>query len=93
MSSHPTSPVAKPQTRYTEPLRASPGSTLSGSPPLNTSLHSLTREASRTSLRSMLAGSMSTPNGRKPAIRVDPSMLTCFDAADRELYDLWVPKK
>ncbi|KIK68081.1 hypothetical protein GYMLUDRAFT_69084 [Collybiopsis luxurians FD-317 M1] len=74
--------------------RSSPASTLSGSPPLNASLHSLTREASRTSLRSMFAGSnIGTPNSRKPVIRADPSMLTCFDPADRELYDLWVPKK
>ena len=25
-------------------------------------------------------------------IRSDPSLLTCFDPADKELYDLWVPK-
>ena len=29
---------------------------------------------------------------RKIAIRVDHSIATCFDPADKELYDLWVPK-
>ncbi|KAF9534269.1 hypothetical protein CPB83DRAFT_902222 [Crepidotus variabilis] len=27
------------------------------------------------------------------AIRSDPSMLTCFDPADKELYELWAPKR
>ncbi|KAF8558940.1 hypothetical protein OG21DRAFT_1481233 [Imleria badia] len=29
---------------------------------------------------------------RKITIRSDPALLTCFDAADKQLYDLWVPK-
>ncbi|KAI0771607.1 hypothetical protein BD413DRAFT_58375 [Trametes elegans] len=29
---------------------------------------------------------------RKVTIRADPAMVTCFDPADRELYDLWAPK-
>ncbi|KAN0097407.1 hypothetical protein V8E55_001853 [Tylopilus felleus] len=29
---------------------------------------------------------------RKITIRSDPALLTCFDAADRQLYDLWAPK-
>ncbi|KIM90863.1 hypothetical protein PILCRDRAFT_811353 [Piloderma croceum F 1598] len=36
--------------------------------------------------------SLGTP-GRKVAIRSDPSLVTCFDPADKELYDLWVPKQ
>jgi len=28
----------------------------------------------------------------KVAIRVDHSIATCFDPADKELYDLWAPK-
>ncbi|KAH8105864.1 hypothetical protein BXZ70DRAFT_1004169 [Cristinia sonorae] len=28
---------------------------------------------------------------RKVTIRSDPTMLTCFDPADQELYKLWVP--
>jgi hypothetical protein len=26
-------------------------------------------------------------------IRVDPALATCFDPADKELYDLWAPSK
>ncbi|KAI9508943.1 hypothetical protein F5148DRAFT_1283501 [Russula earlei] len=29
---------------------------------------------------------------RRIIIRVDPSIATCFDPADKELYDLWAPK-
>ncbi|KAI0005014.1 hypothetical protein BJV74DRAFT_806366 [Russula compacta] len=29
---------------------------------------------------------------RKIVIRVDHSIATCFDPADKELYDLWAPK-
>lgn len=41
---------------------------------------------------------MSTPVNlgtpvRRVAIRSDPSLVTCFDPADKELYDLWVPKQ
>ncbi|KAJ4478176.1 hypothetical protein J3R30DRAFT_3702914 [Lentinula aciculospora] len=76
--------------------RSSPTSTLSGSPPANpilsTSLHSLSNEASRASLRGIFAASNSSTGTRRPVIRTEPSMLTCFDPADRELYDLWAPK-
>ncbi|PPR07049.1 hypothetical protein CVT26_005250 [Gymnopilus dilepis] len=30
---------------------------------------------------------------RRILIRSDPTMLTCFDPADKELYDLWAPKR
>ncbi|KAI0349417.1 hypothetical protein OH77DRAFT_1594236 [Trametes cingulata] len=33
-----------------------------------------------------------TPS-RKVVIRADPALVTCFDPADRELYDLWAPKQ
>ncbi|KAG7449136.1 uncharacterized protein BT62DRAFT_1002679 [Guyanagaster necrorhizus] len=46
----------------------------------------LTREASRSSFR------MGTPI-RKILVRSDAALLTCFDPADKELYDLWAPKK
>lgn len=36
--------------------------------------------------------SLGTP-GRKVVVRSDPSLVTCFDPADKELYDLWVPKQ
>ena len=29
---------------------------------------------------------------RPIVIRSDPTMTTCFDPADKELYDLWAPK-
>ncbi|KAI0268258.1 hypothetical protein BC834DRAFT_968464 [Gloeopeniophorella convolvens] len=35
--------------------------------------------------------SLNTPAYRT-AIRVDHSITTCFDPADKELYDLWAPK-
>lgn len=31
-------------------------------------------------------------SAHKLVIRGDPSLLTCFDPADKELYDLWAPK-
>ncbi|KAK0453758.1 hypothetical protein EV421DRAFT_1897750 [Armillaria borealis] len=46
----------------------------------------LTREASRSSFH------MGTPT-RRVLVRSDPALLTCFDPADRELYDLWAPKR
>ncbi|CAA7259819.1 unnamed protein product [Cyclocybe aegerita] len=30
---------------------------------------------------------------RALVVRADPSMLTCFDPADKELYDLWAPSR
>lgn len=30
---------------------------------------------------------------RKVVIRADPALVTCFDPADKELYDLWAPKQ
>ncbi|KAF8165289.1 hypothetical protein B0H34DRAFT_671175 [Crassisporium funariophilum] len=41
--------------------------------------------------RSTLVNLNGTPRSKQ--IRSDPSMLTCFDPADRELYDLWAPKR
>ncbi|KAF8138517.1 hypothetical protein EV363DRAFT_1445363 [Boletus edulis] len=29
---------------------------------------------------------------RKITIRSDPALLTCFDVADKQLYELWAPK-
>ncbi|RPD67183.1 hypothetical protein L226DRAFT_608419 [Lentinus tigrinus ALCF2SS1-7] len=34
---------------------------------------------------------LGTP-ARKIIIRADPAILTCFDPADKELYDLWAPR-
>ncbi|KAI0699459.1 hypothetical protein BC835DRAFT_1412643 [Cytidiella melzeri] len=30
---------------------------------------------------------------RKLVVRSDPSIVTCFDPADKELYELWAPKR
>ncbi|KAF8484766.1 hypothetical protein DFH94DRAFT_715967 [Russula ochroleuca] len=38
------------------------------------------------------AESSLAPHTRKIVIRVDHSIATCFDPADKELYDLWAPK-
>ncbi|KAI0832398.1 hypothetical protein BC628DRAFT_1309269 [Trametes gibbosa] len=38
------------------------------------------------------ASTFATP-ARKVVIRSDPSLVTCFDPADKELYDLWAPKQ
>ncbi|KAI0723286.1 hypothetical protein C8Q76DRAFT_390391 [Earliella scabrosa] len=42
-------------------------------------------------LTSAPPSALGTP-ARKVTIRADPALLTCFDPADRELYDLWAPK-
>ena len=33
------------------------------------------------------------PPPRQLVIRSDPALVTCFDPADKELYDLWAPKR
>ena len=37
-------------------------------------------------------GSGLATHTHKVSIRVDHSIATCFDPADKELYDLWAPK-
>ncbi|KAF9464495.1 hypothetical protein BDZ94DRAFT_1308005 [Collybia nuda] len=49
-------------------------------------------EAPRSTFRTVFAASTNI-SGRKLAVRSDPSLLTCFDPLDKELYDLWAPKK
>ena len=36
--------------------------------------------------------SSTAPPPRQLVIRADPALATCFDPADKELYDLWAPK-
>ncbi|KZT20358.1 hypothetical protein NEOLEDRAFT_1140809 [Neolentinus lepideus HHB14362 ss-1] len=40
-------------------------------------------------------GQYATENGSRMriVIRTDPTSATCFDPADKELYDLWAPKR
>lgn len=35
----------------------------------------------------------STFGAKRVVVRVDPSLMTCFDPSDKELYDLWAPKR
>ncbi|EPT03772.1 hypothetical protein FOMPIDRAFT_1115491, partial [Fomitopsis schrenkii] len=44
------------------------------------------------STSSALISSFDLPRG-KVTIRTDPALVTCFDPADKELYDLWAPKR
>ena len=30
---------------------------------------------------------------KRVALKADPALLTCFDPADKELYDLWAPQQ
>lgn len=30
---------------------------------------------------------------KRVALKMDPALLTCFDPADKELYDLWAPQQ
>jgi len=32
-------------------------------------------------------------NVRRVTLKMDPGLLTCFDPADKELYDLWAPQQ
>lgn len=39
-----------------------------------------------------MASTLATPgNVKKVIVKVDPALLTCFDPADKELYELWAP--
>ncbi|KAJ6536629.1 hypothetical protein B0H10DRAFT_1751343, partial [Mycena sp. CBHHK59/15] len=60
----------------------SPTSTLSES-----TLFRFNDSASRSALRATYTPGSGTPS-RKTLVRSDPSILTAFDPADRELYDL-----
>ncbi|KAJ7904575.1 hypothetical protein B0H14DRAFT_2663488 [Mycena olivaceomarginata] len=46
---------------------------------------------SRSAFRATYTPAAGTP-AQKTLVRSDPSILTAFDPADRELYDLWAPK-
>ncbi|KAK7060586.1 hypothetical protein VNI00_001352 [Paramarasmius palmivorus] len=95
--SRPSTPQRRSEEAST--LNGSPPSTLGSESPIPGPMnnHRMSHESSRLSLRSIYANSTSfsgagTPLSRKPVIRSDPSLLTCFDPADKELYDLWAPK-
>lgn len=66
-------------------VTASPSSTTISESGISTSFHQTDNLAVRAHTS---AGFLAT---RKITIRSDPALLTCFDAADKQLYDLWVP--
>ncbi|KAF9453086.1 hypothetical protein P691DRAFT_782445 [Macrolepiota fuliginosa MF-IS2] len=53
-------------------------------------------DGSQSTLGNILA-SVASGNGPEPRrevyVRSDPTLLTCFDPVDKELYDLWAPKR
>ncbi|KAH8113277.1 hypothetical protein DFH11DRAFT_330429 [Phellopilus nigrolimitatus] len=60
--------------------------------------HSPTSTISSTPARMPLRVNPSTISAygtpkKRVIIRVDPTLVTCFDPADKELYDLWAPKQ
>ncbi|KII95142.1 hypothetical protein PLICRDRAFT_128652 [Plicaturopsis crispa FD-325 SS-3] len=80
------------------PLNTSGGAPQQSSPTLTDSTASFRRESvgpdgTPQSLFRATAVNLGTPTTHRIVIRADPALVTCFDPADRELYDLWVPKK
>ena len=71
-----------------QPGDASPTSTTLS----NQSRSVFSRPSIPLSLSSALAPTFDLPRG-KVTIRADPAIVTCFDPADKELYDLWAPKR
>ncbi|KAH9853491.1 hypothetical protein C2E23DRAFT_728155 [Lenzites betulinus] len=67
--------------------------------PTSSTISNLSRilEPSRSLYRpipSAPSSAFGTPaSARKVVIRADPALVTCFDPADKELYDLWAPKQ
>ncbi|KAJ7908303.1 hypothetical protein B0H13DRAFT_2331550 [Mycena leptocephala] len=79
----------------TTPLRG-PDSRMAGEASYSRDLTSFPTQAtydsaSRSAFRATYTPATGTP-ATKTLVRSDPSILTAFDPADRELYDLWAPK-
>ncbi|KAF8745950.1 hypothetical protein AX14_004245 [Amanita brunnescens Koide BX004] len=88
-STAPSTPTSERRARHSagEPANnASPTSTYSES------TETAFRLNDRSALHAVFATPFATP-ARKVVVRSDPSLLTCFDPADKELYDLWVPRR
>ncbi|KAG8218688.1 hypothetical protein J3R82DRAFT_4356 [Butyriboletus roseoflavus] len=85
-----TTPISTPHRRNrsissTQDVTTSPSSTTISESGVSTSFHQTDNLAVRAHAS---AGFLAT---RKITIRSDPALLTCFDAVDKQLYDLWVP--
>ncbi|KAF6762264.1 hypothetical protein DFP72DRAFT_1061530 [Ephemerocybe angulata] len=92
MSTHNESTIGSstPPRGGTPNLNDSPTTTFSQSSSIRTPSSNIRLDASRP-YRNIFASNTSTPT-RQAVVRSDPSLLTCFDPADKELYDLWAPK-
>ncbi|KAI0677602.1 hypothetical protein C8Q78DRAFT_987908 [Trametes maxima] len=91
-----TSPLREPVTPDTGLRnRGTPRNEGGDASPTSSTISNLSRiiEPSRSLFRtipSTPASAYGTP-ARKVTIRADPSIVTCFDPADKELYELWAP--
>ncbi|KXN89647.1 hypothetical protein AN958_05514, partial [Leucoagaricus sp. SymC.cos] len=78
-------------------FEGSPTSTFSPSSSATTGTPNNHPDTSQTSYRSLFAAasaaSTSVGPQRQLYVRADPALLTCFDPVDKELYDLWAPKR
>ncbi|KDR83683.1 hypothetical protein GALMADRAFT_662906 [Galerina marginata CBS 339.88] len=73
------------------PLLSRMGEGLSNSP-TNTFSESSSGNSLRLDTSTSGIRILDTPR-RRVLLRSDPSISTCFDPADKELYDLWAPKQ
>lgn len=69
-----------------------PGNNASPTSTYSESTETAFRLTDRSTLHAVFATPFTTP-ARKVVVRSDPSLLTCFDPADKELYDLWVTRR
>ncbi|GJE84224.1 hypothetical protein PsYK624_003000 [Phanerochaete sordida] len=92
--------VPEPTTPDLRNRRSSPGSSplRPGQISPTTTISTGSSNVFEPSLHSVLSSRPSTnpiasfQTARKAIIRADPALVTCFDPADKELYDLWAPK-
>ncbi|KAK2466257.1 hypothetical protein APHAL10511_001899 [Amanita phalloides] len=88
-STAPTTPTSSPRARH---ATGDPGNNASPTSTYSESTENPIRLNDRSAFHSVFAGSYTTP-ARKVVVRCDPSLFTCFDSADKELYDLWMPRR
>ncbi|KAI0938090.1 hypothetical protein AcV7_003378 [Taiwanofungus camphoratus] len=88
--SRPVTPDSIIRNRFSNPREATP--VPGDASPTSTTLSNLSRSVFRATLPMTTSSSFGTP-GHKVTIRADPSLVTCFDPIDKELYDLWAPKR
>ncbi|TBU40121.1 hypothetical protein BD309DRAFT_968169 [Dichomitus squalens] len=92
----PVTPDTGVRSRSTTRAENGNGSPDVNASPTSSTVSSLSRilEPSRSLYRPITSqppSALGTP-ARKVTIRADPALLTCFDPADGELYNLWAPK-